>query len=147
MPAILRPSERPSLPIPHAPPRPSLFKKMFENAKARVYDVLVETDDSELIDKIIAFGLIALIIANVIAFVIETVDSVYQQYSVFFQVFEMFSLAVFSIEYLLRIWVAPLDPRFPGRFRGRLRYVVTPMAVIDLLAIAPAFLPLLFAMD
>jgi voltage-gated potassium channel len=120
---------------------------MFENAKARVHDILVETDDNELIDKVIAFSLIALIIANVIAFIVETVDSVYQQYSAFFQVFEIFSLAVFSVEYLLRLWVAPLDPRYAGRFWGRLRYAATPMAVIDLLAIAPAFLPLLFAMD
>lgn len=120
---------------------------MFDKAKLRVHDVLVETDDNELLDKIIAFGLIALIIANVVAVVIETVDWINQAYSGFFLAFEAFSLAVFSIEYLFRLWIAPLDPRYPGRFRGRIKYALTPMAIIDLLAIVPAFLPFFIAMD
>jgi voltage-gated potassium channel len=120
---------------------------MFEKAKLRVYDILIETDDDERIDKIIAFGLILLIIANVVAVVVESVDSVSQQYAGFFYWFEVASLAIFSIEYLLRLWVAPLDPRYPGWLRGRLKYALSPMALIDLAAIAPAFLPLFFAMD
>lgn len=120
---------------------------MFESAKLRVHDILVETDDNEKIDKVVAFGLMMLIVANVIAFVLETVDSLNQQYGAFFQTFELISLAIFSVEYLLRLWVAPLNPRYTGRFAGRIRYALTPMALIDLLAIAPAFLPLLFAMD
>lgn len=120
---------------------------MLDTAKQRVYDVLVDTDDNELIDRVIAFGLMLLIVANVAAVVIETVDSVYQRYETFFTYFEAFSLGVFSIEYLLRLWVAPMDPRYEGRFRGRLRYALTPMAVIDFLAIAPAFIPLFFAVD
>lgn len=120
---------------------------MLKKAKLRIYDILIETDDDETIDKIIAFFLILLIIANVVAVVVESVDSVAQQYAGFFYWFEVFSLAVFSAEYLLRLWVAPLDPRYQGRFRGRLKYALTPMALIDLAAIVPAFLPLFFAMD
>jgi len=120
---------------------------MFDKAKQRVYDILVDTDDNEPIDRIIAFGLVLLIIANVAAVVIETVDHIYLRYETFFTYFEVFSLAVFSIEYVLRLWAAPLDPRYRGRFRGRLRYALTPMAVIDFLAIAPAFIPLFFAID
>ncbi|MGD9590343.1 MAG: ion transporter [Pyrinomonadaceae bacterium] len=120
---------------------------MLDNAKQRVYDILVDTDDNELIDRVIAFGLVLLIVVNVAAVVLETVDSVYQQYEAYFKYFEAFSLAVFSIEYLLRLWVAPMDPRYKGRFRGRLRYALTPMAIIDFLAIAPAFIPLFFAVD
>lgn len=120
---------------------------MLEKAKLRVYDILVETDDDETIDKIVALGLILLIVANVVAVVVETVDSVGQQYAGFFYWFEIFSLTIFSAEYLLRLWAAPLDPRYEGGFRGRLKYALTPMALIDLFAIAPAFLPLFFAMD
>ncbi len=51
------------------------------------------------------------------------------------------SVAVFSIEYLLRLWSAPEDPlaRGTGKEGGRLRYALRPMMVIDFLAIAPTY--------
>lgn len=120
---------------------------MLEKLKLRVYDVLVEVDDNELIDKIVAGALMTLILLNVAAVVLETVDEYQQAYGDFFRIFETFSVAVFTVEYVLRLWVAPLDERYRGGFRGRLRYAMTPMALIDLLAILPALLPLLFALD
>ncbi|MBK9163704.1 MAG: ion transporter [Acidobacteria bacterium] len=120
---------------------------MLEQLKRKIYDVLVETDDGETIDRIVAVLLMILIFLNVIAVVIESVESVAVRYAGFFFAFELFSVAVFSVEYLLRLWIAPLDPRYAGAVRGRLRYALTPMAVIDLLAILPAFLPLFMAVD
>lgn len=61
--------------------------------------------------------------------------------------FEVFSVAVFTVEYLARLWVCTLDPRYGGAVRGRLRYARTPLAVIDLLAILPFYLPFFVAMD
>jgi voltage-gated potassium channel len=45
------------------------------------------------------------------------------------------------------LWVAPLDPRFAKPFWGRIRYAFTLMAIVDLLAILPALLPLIFTFD
>ena len=120
---------------------------MLESVKLRVHDVLVDTQDEETVDKIVAAGLIALIILNVAAVILETVDEFSLRYGHVFQAFEVFSVAVFSVEYLLRVWAAPLDERYARPFWGRVKYVFAPMALIDLLAILPAFLPLLFAMD
>ncbi|HVF30484.1 MAG TPA: ion transporter [Pyrinomonadaceae bacterium] len=119
---------------------------MLEKIKHRIHDILVETDDDETIDKVVAAVLMVLILVNVAAVVLETVDDLYARYSAIFHAIEAVSVAVFSLEYVLRIWIAPLDKRYAGRF-GRLRYLVTPMALIDLMAILPAILPMLFAMD
>ena len=54
--------------------------------------------------------------------------------------FELVSVLVFSVEYVLRVWSAPVEPRFRG-ITGRLRYMITPMALVDLLAILPSLLP------
>jgi len=60
-----------------------------------------------------------------------------------FKVVEIISIIVFSVEYLLRIWTADvLYPEIPA-WRARLRYLVSFMAVIDLLAILPFYLPFL----
>ncbi len=120
---------------------------MLDRAKQRTYDILVDIDDDVWIDRVVALGLILLIFLNVVVVVVESVDSVYLAYSAYFHAFEAFSVSVFIIEYLLRLWIAPLDPRYSGRIRGRIRYAFTPMALIDLFAILPALLPLFFVVD
>lgn len=119
---------------------------MYEKIKYHVFDILVETDDNELIDRIVAVFLMFLILLNTIAVVLETVESLNQQYGAIFHALEVFSVVVFTIEYFLRLWIAPLEKRFSGRF-GRLRYAVSMFALIDLVAILPFYLPLLFPMD
>lgn len=120
---------------------------MLDQLKYRVHDVLVDVEDDKPVERGLAAGLMILILLNIVAVVLETVDSIRADYGTYFDWFEGFSVGVFSVEYLLRLWVAPVDGRFKGRFRGRLRYAVTPMAIIDLLAVLPAFLPMLIAVD
>ena len=56
----------------------------------------------------------------------------------------MISVLVFSLEYVMRFWVCTERGEFAEGRGGRLRYVVTPMALVDLAAILPFYLPLLF---
>ena len=49
-----------------------------------------------------------------------------------FKVFEWFSMAVFSIEYGLRVLTCTVKPEFSSPIRGRIRYMLTPSAIIDL---------------
>lgn len=119
---------------------------MYEKIKCRVYDILVETDDNELIDRIVAVLLMFLILISVTAVILETVDEYAAAYGSLFHSIEIVSVTIFTIEYVLRLWIAPLDPRYAGRF-GRLRYALSMMAVIDLAAIVPSLLPMFFPMD
>ena len=54
---------------------------------------------------------------------------------------EFWSLVVFTIEYALRIWTANLLYPDLGPFRSRMRYILSPMAIIDLISILPFLLP------
>lgn len=119
---------------------------MYEKIKYRVYDILVETDDDELIDRIVAVILMVLIMISVTAVILETVPEYNAAYGGLFRSIEVVSVAIFTVEYILRLWVAPLDPQYAGRF-GRLRYALSLMAIIDLVAILPTFLPMFFPMD
>lgn len=86
-------------------------------------------------------GIRLLIVLNVAAVILETVPSLWAAYRPFFVSFEVLSVAVFTVEYGVRVWGSVEDPRYRGAVRGRLRFAVTPMAVIDLLAVLPALLP------
>jgi voltage-gated potassium channel len=109
--------------------------------KTRVYDVLEPGEkDSKYFDPFI----MGLIILNVIAVTLSTVQTIYLAYARFFFYFELFSVAVFSVEYILRLWTCTVDPRYQDPIRGRLRYMRTPLAIVDLVAVLPFYIPLIF---
>jgi voltage-gated potassium channel len=86
--------------------------------------------------------LATLILANVTAVVLETVEPLRMHYERAFAAIERISTVVFAVEYLLRLWTSIdlQDPRFHHPLWGRLRYAVSFFAVVDLLSILPAFL-------
>lgn len=88
-------------------------------------------------------ALITLIVLNVAAVILETVDPIYQRWQLHFDVFEAVSLAVFVSEYFARLWAAPENPDYGSR----IRWAVTPLALIDLLSIIPAVLYLFIPID
>lgn len=83
-----------------------------------------------------------LIVLNVMATSIESIDRVEQAYSKFFDVFEWFSVAIFSVEYLARLWSAPERKDLKGGTAAskRFRYVFSLMGLIDLLVLLPFFI-------
>ena len=85
--------------------------------------------------------LIALIILNVLAAILASVDELDDQYHHFFEIFEWFSIIVFTGEYVVRIWTCVEIEKFKNPISGRIRYVFSFMALVDLLAILPFYLP------
>ncbi len=84
--------------------------------------------------------ILSLILLNVVALVIESVDALEQRWRSQLVAFEAFSVAVFSVEYLLRLWSCTADPRYRRPFAGRAKYAVTFLALVDLMAVLPFYL-------
>ncbi|MCB9853418.1 MAG: ion transporter [Phycisphaerales bacterium] len=87
--------------------------------------------------------ILTLIFLNVLAVIIDSVESIRMRWGAQFDAFETFSVIVFTLEYSLRIWACTVDPRFRKPITGRLRFMSHPMPIIDLLAILPFYLPFL----
>ena len=92
---------------------------------------------------IIELILLILISLNIIFIILESVREINAVYGSYFATVEFFSVIVFSVEYVLRAWTCVEDPRYKKPVRGRLRYLLTSMAVIDLLSILPFYLSFL----
>jgi len=90
---------------------------------------------------------ICLIALNVTAVILETVSWLHDQYAQIFYAFEVFSVVVFTLEYIGRIWVAGVDSRYSGSRHPRVRYIFSFMAAVDLLSILPFYLPIIFPFD
>jgi voltage-gated potassium channel len=87
--------------------------------------------------------LIVLIVGNALAVSLDSVPRFAAAYGHYFLIFEYVSLAIFTLEYLLRVWTVPEDPRYAARpVIDRLRYLVQPYMLIDFLAVAPAYIAL-----
>ena len=93
--------------------------------------------------------IVALIVLNTLAVVFESMAAIHETYHGAFALFEAVSIAIFTLEYLARIWVAPEAPTYQGTVAGsaRRRYITTLPALIDLAAILPAYLAMFFAVD
>ncbi len=110
-----------------------------------VYDLLEGSWETSVAGRIINIIMIVLIVASVIAVMLASVDVINDEFGDWFEVFNIIVTIIFSIEYLMRIWSAPEHPqeRFQSAIRGRIRFALTPMAIIDLIAVLPLYLMVL----
>jgi voltage-gated potassium channel len=89
-----------------------------------------------------------LIILNVITLILESYQELKISFSNFFYYFELISVIVFSIEYLLRLWTSDMVKSYKGNsFKKRLKFGFSTLGLIDLLAILPFYLPFIFPFD
>lgn len=117
--------------------------------RTALYNIIFSDDHAKLTTLLFDIGLISIICLNVVAIMLESMPSFIAVYEQELFYFEIFSIIVFTVEYIGRAWCIVDDPsfRYAKAVKGRLRYLITPMAIIDLLAVAPFYLSFLFAID
>jgi voltage-gated potassium channel len=117
--------------------------------KASLYRIIEDPARDSLAGRVFDTFMITLIVTNVIAVVLESVETIEKVYGPGLYVFDVLSVAVFTVEYALRLWVCTENPMAPRRApaMARLRYALSPLALIDLLAILPFYLAALVAID
>jgi voltage-gated potassium channel len=111
------------------------------NLKKRVGEILEGTAPGDRARQLFAIFITSLIVLNVLALVAGTVKSFREEYQAALDAFEVFSVIVFSVEYVLRLWSCTSLPRFHRPVSGRLRYAVTPLVLADLASVLPFYLP------
>jgi voltage-gated potassium channel len=111
--------------------------------RKRTWEIVEVAKPGDTASRIFDISILALILLNVIAVIIGSVQFFQERWGAFLNLFEIVSVAVFTAEYLARLWSCTTDPQFTGRIRGRVRLALRAMLIIDLLAILPFYLPFL----
>jgi voltage-gated potassium channel len=120
---------------------------MYHSTKKKVHGLLhPEIVGDKHWDKVINVFIIVLIILNVAAVIIETVKEINDKYADFFYYFDLVSVIIFTIEYVLRVWSSNHEEKYKHSVWGRLKYMVSAGALIDLIAILPFFLHIFFGL-
>ncbi len=115
--------------------------------RKRLFEILEPAPDTDISSKVLDIALLVLILLNVIAVILETIPGWRKTYGDYCDAFETFSLVVFSIEYFLRLWTCVESEEYSHSTKGRIKFALSPLALIDLLAILPFILHFLFPVD
>lgn len=120
---------------------------MYHKTKHKTHILLHPELGESKADKLVNIFIISLIVLNVVAVMLETVQHIHDKYHVYFDWFDKISVYIFTTEYLLRVWSCTDDPRYKGSIKGRLKYMFTPGALIDLLAFLPFYIHVFAGLD
>jgi len=108
--------------------------------RRRLYLTLEPTEKGGLAERIFEVVLITTIVLNIMAIVLDSVHEIDLHYKKLFEHFEYFSVGFFTLEYIARLYSIVEKPKYSHPVKGRLRYAVTLLAIVDLLAFLPFYI-------
>lgn len=111
--------------------------------RQRIWEIVEIAKKGDKASKVFDSFILSLILLNVAVIIVGTVRDIGEQYAVPIDWFNGISVLIFSVEYVLRVWACTADPRYQHPVTGRLRFMFSPLMLLDLLAILPFFLPFL----
>ena len=111
----------------------------------RCWELLEPGEENDSNSKKVDIFLLGLISLNILSVILETVDDLFNQYKITFQYFEFFSVLVFTIEYMARLWSCVTE-KFNNEtdLKRRIKYFFSFSAIIDLIAILPSIIALIY---
>lgn len=117
----------------------------YESAKRRAFEALETEEGLETYFRL-RLALAVLIVLNLVSVALNTVPWIVDRYYTALAAFEVFAVGVITIELSLRLWACTVDPRYAHPVLGRVRYLVRPMTIVDLISIVPSYISL-FGLD
>ena len=115
----------------------------------RFYEILEQAMPDDRASRVIHAALVVLTLGSVTSVVLESVPSLAERDEPLFLAVELVTVFAFTLEYVLRFWVAPLHPPFRRMkiWRVMVSHALSLPALIDLLTILPFYLSLVSAAD
>jgi voltage-gated potassium channel len=120
---------------------------MENELKRSVYTLLEPDDNAGFWDRVMDISMTILILLNVLFVILETIEYFQNKFNHFFFIFEIVSILIFSIDYILRVWSCISLEKYRHPFKGRLKYALSFWSIIDLLAIIPFFIVIFSSYD
>lgn len=113
--------------------------------KRRVFEILegsIHDTASQVCEIVIA----SVVVLNVLAIILESVHSLHEEFNLFFHIFDLTSVMIFTAEYVLRVWSygEKYKPEDGGAWRGRKEYMFSFYGFIDFFGTMPFYAQLLF---
>ena len=134
-------------------PQSRLHLSPYQRVRRRAYEIM----DGAVVDnysRFVEIFVTLLVVANVIGIILESVPEILHAHAAAFHAFDVFSVAAFSLEYVLRVWsggskydllkATPENSQPKGSWAGRKEYIFSFYGIIDFVSTVPFYLQLLF---
>jgi len=115
--------------------------------KRKIYNLVEKGAHGSRHNLLFDYFIIMLIILNVIAVALETLTGLSPKSRNLLRLFEIISVGVFSLEYILRIYVSDITHPAKNKITSAVKFILSPYGIIDLLAILPFYLPFVINVD
>ena len=109
-----------------------------EKIKQRVNEIIDKGQEGDKVSKIYDITSVVLILLSVSFILVETFPISAAAHH-FLYVFEVIIAVFFAIEYVLRVWTAPMDFPEMRPDKARMKYIFSFMSLVDLVSIVPIF--------
>lgn len=119
----------------------------YKKSRRFVYELLQTPEIETRLELYVRIFITTLITLSVLSVMLETVKELEEQWERLFWDFEVFTVIVFTIEYLLRVWCCVENEKYSHPVFGRMRYMISFMALVDACAIIPFYVPALVRLD
>lgn len=113
----------------------------------KIYNLIEKGSHGSRINLIFDYIIIFLIILNTIASAIDTLSEIPIEVAISFRVFELISIAIFTVEYILRIYISDRTHPSKNRISSAFKFIFSFFGLIDLIAILPFYLPFFVKID
>ncbi|MDR2691551.1 MAG: ion transporter [Dysgonamonadaceae bacterium] len=113
----------------------------YSRLKNKTWQLLNPSINKSVWDTAVNALIVSLIALNVFSVIFETVDYINISYGIYFRIFEKISVYIFTVEYFLRLWTCTSEEKYMRPISGRLKYIISFGALVDMFAIAPFYLP------
>lgn len=115
--------------------------------KQNIYQLIDDEKGNHKADAYLDFFISGLIILNVLAVLVESYNGLSANIKFYLHAFDLISVAIFTLEYVIRIWTADLLYSEVSPIRARFKFIFSTYGIIDLIAILPFFLPFIIKLD
>ena len=112
--------------------------------RRRIYAAFFGASRASGIPKLIDFIIFGAIMFSVFLMTLESIYWLQIMYKPKFHAFDLFITAVFLFDYISRVYCCVEDPAYHRPITGRIRYMLTGGALIDLVSVMPFFLGLVW---
>lgn len=117
-----------------------------QKIKDYIYNIIREDNKNNTLGKIFNFIIITFILLSIIVVISETFNLPKSLSTIYYYV-DIISVIIFTIEYILRIFTSTCQYPSSNPLIARLKYIISFMAIIDLLAILPFYIPFIIPID
>jgi len=117
------------------------------NLKKKIYRLVEKDSHGNKINLIFDYVIMSLILLSVISIILESIKEIGADFKLYLEWFDIFSVTIFSIEYLMRLYVSELTYPSKSKFKSVLKFIFSINGLIDLFAVLPFYLPMIIKID